>query len=214
MEGTIIKVLKSRWLIAISCLIIGALFILVIRVAAYSPPKGVHYHANLAVYINGQREEFRALNYYEEEAATTCSTAETVHIEASPMSRVHMHDNVDDVVHVEDTRVTWGNFFTVLGWNVGATYLATRDALYQTNTQSRITYILNGKEVANIANTVINDQDRLLVNYGSQSQSQLNQEYAQIKNDALAADRSKDPAGCGSNHDASTSMAERMRHMF
>lgn len=208
------NILASRWFLAIGCLLLGAIVVLGIRVAAYSPAKGVHYHANLAVYINGQREAFSAPNYYEEEAAITCSASAAAETETTPMSRVHMHGNVNDVVHVEDSRVTWGNFFTALGWNVGTTYIATRDNLYQNNGQSNVTYMLNGKKVADIANVIINDQDKLLVNYGDQDAAQLSQEYGQIKNNALAADQSKDPAGCGGGHADSASMSERMRHMF
>lgn len=214
MGAKIVPILRSRWFIGVGCLLLGALVILGIRFATYSAAKGVHYHANFAVYINGQKEAFRAPNYYEEEAATTCSASEASETETTPMSRVHMHGNVNDVVHVEDSRVTWGNFFTVLGWNAGSSYLATRDTLYQNNGQNKVTYLLNGKEVASIANTVINDQDKLLVNYGDQSSAQISQEYSQIKNNALAADQSKDPAGCGGNHEDSISMSQRMQHMF
>lgn len=208
------NILVSRWFLAAGCLLLGALIVLGVRFATYKPEEGVHYHANFAVYINGQREAFKALNYYEEEAATTCSAVETSATETTPMSRVHMHGNVNDVVHVEDSRVTWGNFFAVLGWNAGPTYVASRDGVYQNTDQSKVTYILNGKTVADVANTVINDQDKLLVNYGDQSQAQLSQEYSQIKNNALAADRSKDPAGCGGGHVDTASMSERLQYMF
>lgn len=208
------NIVSSRWFIGAACLLIGALVILGIRFAAYHPAKKVHYHANFAVYINGQREQFKALNYYEEEAATTCSASASAEAETTPMSRVHMHDNINDVVHVEDSRVTWGNFFTVLGWNVGPTYVATRNAVYENTGQNKVTYLLNGKAVTDIANTVIADQDTLLVNYGDQSPAWLSQEYGQIKNNALAADQSKDPAGCGGSHDDSASLREHMRHMF
>lgn len=207
-------VLTSRWLLAAACLLIGALVVLGIRFARYRPEKEVHYHANFAVYVNGQREAFRAINYYEEEAATTCSASEAAETETTPMSRVHMHDNVNDVVHVEDSRVTWGNFFTVLGWNIGPAYVATRDTVYSNAGQSKVTYMLNGKTVADISNTVIGDQDKLLVNYGDQTAAQISQEYGQVKNNALLADQSKDPAGCGGSHEDSATMAERMQHMF
>jgi hypothetical protein len=204
----------SRWFLSVGCLLLGALVVLGVRFVTYQPEKGVHYHANFAVYINGQREAFKAPNYYEEEAVTTCSASETSETETTPMSRVHMHGNVNDVVHVEDSRVTWGNFFTVLGWNVGPSYLATRDGMYQNGSHGKVTYTLNGKVVPDISNTIINDQDKLLVNYGNQNADQVGQEYALIKNNALAADQSKDPAGCGGNHADSASMTERMRHMF
>ena len=207
------KIIKSGWSIGLASFTVGVILIIGIRVAAYSPPKTVHYHANFAVYINGQQEQFKALNYYEEEAAASCSVSAASETETSPMSRVHMHGNVNDVVHIEDSKVSWGNFFTVLGWNVGSNYIASRDALYQANGQYNVTYILNGKKVGGIANTIIGDQDKLLVNYGSQSSDGINQEYGNIQNNALKADQSKDPASCGS-HESSVTMTERMKHMF
>lgn len=154
MKETLHRIIASRWFIGAVCLIVGALAILGLRVAAYTPEEEVHYHANFAVYINGQREEFKAPNYYEEEAATACGVSEAAEAETTPMSRVHMHGNVNDVVHVEDSRVTWGNFFTVLGWNVGPAYLATRDALNGNDGSSKVTYILNGKEIID-ANSIV-----------------------------------------------------------
>lgn len=203
--------LKTKWFLGLSGFILGIILILGIRVAAYQPPEDIHYHANFAVYINGQREQFKAMTYYEETAATSCGASEET--ESTPMSRIHMHGNVNDVVHVEDSRVTWGNFFTVLGWNIGPSYVSTRDSVYQSDGQAKVSYILNGKQVDNVANTIIGDQDKLLVNYGSQTTSELNQEYGQIQNNALKADQSKDPASCGS-HENSTSIRDRMKHMF
>jgi hypothetical protein len=208
------QIVRSKWLLAVGCVLLGALVVLGIRVAVYRPAKEVHYHANFAVYINGQREAFKAFNYYEEEVASTCSVSEAAKTETTPMSRVHMHANVNDVVHVEDGRVTWGNFFTVLGWNVGPAYLATRNSVYQNGPQGQVTYLLNGKTVADIANVAISDQDKLLVSYGDQTTAQISQEYKQIKNNALRADQSKDPASCGAGHDDSASFGARVRHMF
>jgi hypothetical protein len=86
----------------------------------------VHYHANFAVYINGQQEQFKGMKYYEETAAQTC-TLEKID---DPAERAHMHDNVNNVVHVEDHLVTWGNFFQNLGWGLGDDYLKTADNVY------------------------------------------------------------------------------------
>jgi len=207
------SIVRNGWFIGTICFTVGALLILGARVVAYSPPEKTHYHANFAVYINGQREQFKAMDYYEEEAAANCSVATAEEAETSPMSRVHMHGNINDVVHVEDSRVTWGNFFTVLGWNIGSTYIATRDGMHQNNDTAKVTFLLNGKSVDDVANITINDQDKLLVNYGDQSASQITGEYNLIKNNALKADQSKDPASCGGGMHAVT-MRERMRHMF
>ncbi len=214
MNSKYLQVARSKWLLAVGCLLLGAAIILSIRLATYKPEEEIHYHANFAVYVNGQREKFAAPNYYEEEAAITCSASDESAAETTPMSRVHMHGNVNDVVHVEDARVTWGNFFTVLGWNIGGTYLATRDTVYQNSAEAKVTFMLNGKQVQSVTNTVIGDQDKLLINYGAQTSEQLSQEYSQIKNNARAADQSTDPAGCGGNHVDAASITERMRHMF
>lgn len=213
MKTRLSKVFKAKTTIALVGFLVGVALILGIRVTAYQPPKHTHYHANFAVYINGQREQFSGLNYYEETAAASCSTSAAAEPENTPMSRVHMHGNVNDVVHVEDSRVTWGNFFTVLGWNVGGSYVANRDTVYQNSDQSTATFLLNGKKVDNINNLIIGDQDKLLINYGNQTPDEINQEYSTIKNNALKADESKDPASCGS-HEGSVTLRERMRHMF
>lgn len=206
-----LKFLKTKWAQGIAGFIIGVVLILGVRIAMYKPPETVHYHANFAVYINGQKESFSAMNYYEETAATECGESEVP--EDTPMSRTHMHGNVNDVIHVEDSRVTWGNFFTVLGWNVGTSYLATRDTVYRSDDQAQVSYLLNGKKINNVANTVIGDQDKLLVNYGAQTTDELNQEFSQIQNNALKADQSKDPASCGAD-EHSTTFRDRMKHMF
>lgn len=213
MSDIIAAARKNKWLIAGVSFVLGAVLVLGIRAATYAAPAGTHYHANFAVYINGQRETFNGLNYYEEEAATSCSVAAASETENTPMSRVHMHGNINNVVHIEDRRVTWGNFFTAIGWNVGATYVASRDMVYQNNDQGRVSYILNGKQVKDIANTIIGDQDKLLVNYGAQTTTQIGQEYGQIKNNALKSDQSKDPASCGS-HESAVTFSDRMHHMF
>lgn len=205
--------LRTKTAAAIGAFLLATVLILGARAFAYKPPEAIHYHANFAVYINGQREQFKDLDYYEESATTTCSASETEEPENTPMSRTHMHGSVNDVVHVEDGRVTWGNFFTVLGWNVGNTYVATRNTVYKNDGQAKVTYILNGKNVATVANTIIGDQDKLLVAYGDQPMAQIMKEYNGIKNDALKADQSKDPASCGS-HENSVTIAERMKHMF
>ena len=84
-------------------------------------PEEVHYHANFAVFINGERELFELPTYYEEVAA--CTTA----YHDNPKGRVHMHGEVNDVIHVHDARVTYGNFFhLILAWRMLTAFLNLR----------------------------------------------------------------------------------------
>lgn len=207
------KYLHSRWFLALACVLLGAAAVFGVRFITYQVPETTHYHANFAVYIDGRREEFKGLNYYEETATTVCSLNPD-NEEGKPMDRVHMHGSVNDIVHVEDKLVTWGNFFTVLGWNVGDNYVANRDAVYQTADHKKVTYILNGKPIDSIANMFIGDQDKLLVNYGDQTADQIKKEYNAIQNKAAESDNSSDPAGCGGGSHANSTMRDRFMHMF
>lgn len=191
-------------------LVLGALIILGIRFATYKPVPTPHYHANFAVYVNGTREQFTGMQYYEETATETCS----LHPVDSPKERGHMHDNINDVVHVEDHLVTWGNFIQNLGWGLGDDYLKTIDNVYVNGTQGKLSFILNGKPVDTVAGQVIQDKDKLLISYGNDVAAQLQQQYKTIPNTAAKFDTLKDPGSCGAGHHDTVTLSDRMHHMF
>ncbi len=204
-----LQFVKSKWFIAAACLILGAAVILGIRFVTYKPDT-VHYHANFALYINGQHQLFQGQQYYAETEMCTESTAMT------PMGRAHMHDNVNNVVHVEDHAVTWGQFFTNLGWSMGPNFIESPDStMYVENGSSQLHLILNGQDytdLGGVANTVINDQDKLLVSFGDENNTTLMQQYRAIPSTAHKYDLSKDTGSCGSH--SSTTMHDRLTHMF
>ncbi len=191
-------------------LVCGALVILGIRFFTYMP-ETVHYHANFAVYVNGQREQFNGPRYYEETDILSMSTC-TAGTAENPNERAHMHDSINNVVHVEDHLVTWGNFFQNLHWGIGSNYLATADGVLSPDANNSLMFILNGKKVEDPSTTIIGDQDKLLVSYGSNTATELQQEYASIKNNALKYDKEQDPASC-SGHQAVTAR-DRLMHLF
>lgn len=191
------------WVIA--GFVVAAVLILGIRFFTYRP-EHVHYHANFVVYINGQREQFADPALYEESGAS-CSEEEQM----TPMERAHMHDNVNDVVHVHDHAVAWGQFFTNLGWVVDAKVIETPSQTLMPDTSHKISFVLNGQTMDNVSNRVIGDQDKLLVDYGGSDQA-IKDEYAGISNKALRYDTSTDPKSCGSNIAPSTH--DRLIHMF
>src|SRR5438309_6592742 len=96
--------LKNKWFLFGAGFVLGVLALLVVRFATYNPPQ-VHYHANFALYINGQREEFKGAQYYQEVAICTTNGI------TIPQQRAHMHDGINSVLHVHDHAVTWGQFF-------------------------------------------------------------------------------------------------------
>lgn len=206
---------KTKWFIFIAGLLLGALIILGIRVVTYVPEKKIHYHANFAVYINGQREQFNNPAFYEEASMCTDNSKEDENAD-NPTERAHMHDNVNNVVHIEDAAVTWGQFFENLGWTLAPTTLITDNGtVYQEQGTDKLHIIINGQDytdLGGIANRVIKDQDKLLLSYGDESDQTVMAQYKAIPNTARKYDTTQDPKSC-SGHAGST-MRDRMDHMF
>lgn len=191
-------------------LVIGIAIILVVRFATYSAPEQPHYHANFAVYIDGTREPFKGRGYYEETAAEMCSLQQV----ETPKQRAHMHDNVGDVVHVEDHLVTWGNFMQNLGWGLGNDYLKTKDTMHVNGDTGKLSFILNGQKVDSISDQIIQDKDKLLISYGTADSAQLQEQYKSVTNTAVTYDNSKDPASCGGSGRAPVTALQRLQHLF
>lgn len=196
---------KSVWLMGGVGFMLGATLILGIRFFTYQP-EGTHYHANFAVYINGQREQFKSPFYYEEVAACDASG------QITPTQRAHMHDMKSDVVHVHDHAVTWGHFFQNIGWTVGKGILQTNDKLYVADDQNTLSFLLNGQHIRDIANRKIEDKDRLLINFGDQDKDSLQKEFATVPATAATYDQNKDPASCSGS--AEPTLEERWEHLF
>jgi cell division protein FtsI/penicillin-binding protein 2 len=116
------KPVHARLAFLLLGVLIGAVFVLAIRFINYQP-EHTHYHANFAVYANGQREQFKSPQYYEE--VKICDLNGT-----SPQARVHMHNEENGVIHVHDKAVTWGDFFENLGWTIGPNFIRTSNKLY------------------------------------------------------------------------------------
>lgn len=193
--------------IGIAGIMIGMLVILGIRFVSYQPPKDVHYHANFAVYVDGKQEQFSNPLLYEEISECSIST------DKKPGERAHLHENIKDVVHVEDSAVTWGNFFQNINWNVSDKYLDTSDVLLVNTDTKKVTYILNGEEVSNITNKVIGDKDRLLVSYGTATKDEINKQFSNVATTAEKYNITKDPASCSGGH-SEDSIKDRLNHLF
>jgi len=203
------RFVTARWFILLAGIILGAIAILGVRFVTYHTD-AVHYHANFALYINGQQEPFKGSQYYEEEAM--CSIATTV----TPETRAHMHDNINDVVHVEDHAVTWGQFFANLGWTLGPNFIARPDGtIFAAQGDMKLNVLLNGQDhtgVNDITNTVINDEDKLLISYGDESSASLQQQYHAIPSTAHHYDVTPDPASCSGQ--TTSDFSQRMQHLF
>lgn len=204
------RVLRSRWFALFGGILLGALVILAIRFATYKPVQ-VHYHANFAVYINGQREEFKGPQYYQEVAV--CSSTNDITL---PQQRAHLHDNINSVIHVHDHAVTWGQLFENLGWYLGPDFIQKDDGTrYTADDTNKLNIVLNGQNYTGLqamTNIVIKDRDRLLVSFGDMDQSALDKQFKSVPNTAKHYDEAKDPASCSGSEKVTTH--DRLHHLF
>lgn len=119
--------------------------------------ESVHYHANFALYIDGEREPFESFGFYEE--VQSCDGDELF----NPKARVHMHDRINHVVHAHDAVATWGHFFANIGYTLGNDVLATDTEVYSEKDGDELIFVLNGEEITSVANRTIESEDALVV---------------------------------------------------
>lgn len=170
--------------------VLGVVWLVAMRFVTYKGDT-VHYHANFALYVDGQRDEFDNFTFYEE--VQSCGSDE----KNNPRNRVHMHDEVNHVAHVHEPGVTWGHFFANLGYVLGDELVETDDGVFvDGESGNELTFTLNGQEVSTIANEHIKNEDVLLINYGKADQATLQERYNNIIKDAAEYNRRNDPSSC------------------
>lgn len=152
----------KRILILISSVLL--LIALAVFLTAYFLPRPyeVHYHANFAVYMDGQKVNFSKPEYMEE--VSRCNVTSDVR----PEDRIHLHNNDGDTVHVHMAAATWGDLFSNLEWNFGSGYLVDASGkITLSGSGKNLIFILNGKPVQNPNNRSVKSEDQLLVWYGT-----------------------------------------------
>jgi hypothetical protein len=169
-------------------LFVGAFTILGLRVLL-ARDHATHYHANFALYINGERDKFDNFTFYEE--VQSCSSED----HSNPKHRVHMHNQENDTVHVHADGVTWGHFFANLGYGLLNDAVKTDKGVFVDKADGKkLSFILNGEKVSSVANRPIASEDVLLVDYGDGASVQNH--FDGINKSAAEHNHKPDPASC------------------
>lgn len=202
---------RPGWIYGITLVfgtIFGILLIGAIRFASQEPMGAVHYHANWAVYVEGQRLDLTANRYMED--VFQCA-ADPAHQRAE--DRVHMHENNHDVVHVHASGVTWGHLIDNLGFGLGDDYFYSDAARYDSTEDRSLKFVLNGSPVRSIRNLPIRDRDRLLISFGPESVDDvIATQFSGVAADADHYNMMPDPASCAGPQEES--LGDRIRRAF
>ena len=198
----LLSLLKRPQVLVLTSVVLGILAFVAVRFVMLGT-QAVHYHANFALYVNGQREEFKSFAYYEEIA--TCGGS------LSPKTIVHMHNNVNSAVHVHRPEATWVQFFANLGWTMSdkALISPTGEIYKDGDNGNKLSFYLNGREAGAISNQIIADEDALVINYGSETSDQIKSNYDGLAKDAKQLNAGKDPSACTGSEDMS--VASRLK---
>jgi hypothetical protein len=144
----------------------------------------VHWHADFALYVRGQRFDFNKPQFISHEGA-----------EKSQYAHIHEGKTPErtQVVHVHYEQTTWDEFLRSLGFElVDPTYEGTKAAclklpggekLCSTATES-FKFFVNGVRVDGVANMDIADLQRVLISYGSETAEQARQQFDTVSDQA------------------------------
>ncbi len=188
--------------------LLGAVALGAARFAAMPPDAVVHYHANWAIVVDGQRLDLSADRYMEDVARCR------MHASMDPRDRVHLHSNDADGVHVHAPAATWGHLLTNLGFGLGRDYLVTdRGVRHEAAPPRSLKFVLNGRPVEEVHNRVIASEDRLLISYGAEAVDEVvRSQFPQVATTAAALNTQPDPASCSGA--AERTIGDRLRHAF
>lgn len=189
-------------LVGIGIAIVGMIGI---RLALQEHPHSVHYHANWAMIIDGERVDLTGARYMVD--VLQCMIDPTMQ---TPEDRVHMHEGNHDIVHVHASGVTWGHFLANLGFGVGDDYLETRDELQQSDSARTLKFVLNGRQVRSIRNLAVGDRDRLLISLGPETlEDVIATQFPTVAETAAEYNTRPDPTSCSGAHEET--FGERLR---
>jgi hypothetical protein len=186
----------------------GVIVVGAARFATDTHEHTVHYHANWAVFVDGERLDLTADRYMEDVFQCTLDP-----MQQRPEDRVHMHENNHDVVHVHAPGVTWGHFLANLGFGAGDDYLDTDRGQFRADGGRTLKFVLNGAPTRSVRNLPIGARDRLLISFGPESPEEaIALQFTQVASDASRYDELSDPASCAGA--VEEGLGERLRRAF
>jgi hypothetical protein len=200
---------SSRGPAALAGIALGALGLGLVRFVALPPDEPIHFHANWALWLEGERVDFSDDRYMENVSA--CLAADSG---ITGRGRVHLHENNADVIHVHHEGVTWAHLLQNLGWAIGPDWLLTdRQELHRNGDGARLTFVVNGLSVPPAHDRLIRPGDRMLISFGDEpSDALLRDRFTTVAGSAAEFDESFDPAGCAGQ--APETLGQRLRRAF
>ena len=122
-----------------------------------------HEHASVLVRIFGDKFDFAATTYQ------------------IKSSWIHFEESDGNTVHRHSSGVTLGYLFETLGIGIDEDCYDFADGRqFCTNEDYSLKYFINGDSVNSINDYVVQDDDRILISYGGETEEQINQQLNEL----------------------------------
>ena len=122
-----------------------------------------HEHASVLVRIFGDKFDFAATTYQ------------------IKSSWIHFEESDGNTVHRHSSGVTLNYLFESLGIGIDEDcYIFGDGRQFCTNEDYSLKYFINGDSVNSINDYVVQDDDRILISYGSETEEQINQQLNEL----------------------------------
>lgn len=132
----------------------------------------VHYHADFALYINGERYDFAKEKYMSTE-------------NKSLSNFMHLHDMDGKVIHKHAEGVTLGFFLETLGMKLNETCLVLdNEDSYCNEDDKELKMSVNGKHNDEFDQYDIQDEDKILLSYGDEYEEELQKQMSSVSDEA------------------------------
>ncbi len=197
-------------MVGLGGVLVGIVALGAVRFVTVPPPHVTHFHANWAVFVDGQRLDLTAERFMEDVAS--CRTSPDA---VRPQDRVHMHEANADVIHVHHPASTWGQLLANLGMAAGSDYLFTVDgSRHFAQADSTVKFFRNGIQVFDLANEPVRSADRVVISFGTETpEAVLADQFSQVASNAEEYNAKADPAACMGGHEPE-SFAVRLKRAF
>lgn len=126
--------------------------------------RSAHLHADIKVYIDGKPIDFSQRKY-------------------QLASRfLHFEEGIGDVIHTHATGLTLGHLFKSLGMELSNNCLVLEGKSNCNDGDKKLKLYVNGQPSAEFDSRVIKNLDKYLVSYGSEDESQIQNQLKSITN--------------------------------
>ncbi|HLD40187.1 MAG TPA: hypothetical protein VJB13_03530 [Candidatus Nanoarchaeia archaeon] len=166
----------TKKLVIVGLLLVAAAILFNMYLVQNTPEVGVvgdiHYHADFAMYVNGERYNFSQEKYMSTENKTLSNFA-------------HLHDMNGNIIHKHASGITLGFFLETLGMKLTDTCLTMDDGTEYCNSGNKLLKLyVNDKPNTNFDNYNLQDEDRILLSYGSESEKEIEKQLDSVSDAA------------------------------